>query len=150
MKAVLQRVRAASVLVDDKMVSAIGQGLLIFLGIQKTDTEDDVISIARKSSELRIFEDTTGRMNLSVLDVRGEVLVVPQFTLCASTRKGRRPGFDDAMPQDQAKILYDKFIQCLRKLVPIVREGVFAAKMLVNIQNDGPATFIIESRPGET
>jgi D-aminoacyl-tRNA deacylase len=147
MRVVLQRVREASVEVDGKIVGQIGPGLLVFLGVGKGDSEHDAIFLADRVLGLRIFEDSAGKMNLSVRDVQGEILVVSQFTLYGNTLKGRRPSFDAAAPQDQARVLYELFLQELRRSGLKVESGIFGARMKVSLVNDGPVTFIVESEP---
>lgn len=144
MKAVIQRVREASVLVEGRQVGKIGKGLLVFLGISFLDKEKDVFYMAKKILEIRIFEDLFGKMNLCLKDVKGEVLVVSQFTLYADMKNGRRPSFVNAAKGDVAKGLYQKFIEEMEKKI-LVQKGVFGAKMEVFLINDGPATFILES-----
>ncbi len=146
MKALLQRVSTAQVEVDGKVVGSIGRGLLVFLCAVKGDTEQDLDYLVKKVSMLRIFEDDAGRMNLSVRDVRGEVLVVSQFTLAASTRKGNRPSFDTAEAPDQAKTMYESFVSRLKDTGIPVQTGVFAATMAVSLVNDGPVTILLDSR----
>ncbi len=147
MRAVLQRVDAASVTVDGKVVGEIGAGLMILVGVEKGDTEDAVRWTARKSAELRIFRDDAGKMNRSVQDVGGAVLAVSQFTLLADCRKGRRPGFDRAAPPDEGRRLYDLYCEELRALGLRVETGVFGAEMMVDIRNRGPVTIILERAP---
>ena len=144
MKSVIQRVSEASVSVDGREISRIGRGLLALLGVEKEDTAEHAAALAKKISEMRIFEDDAGKMNLSVLDAGGEVLAVSQFTLCADTRKGRRPGFDPAAPPALAEELCRKFTEALRARGVTVREGVFGAHMRVALVNDGPVTFVVE------
>jgi len=146
MKAVVQRVRSARVLVDDRVVGKIGNGLVLLVGAAREDTDADVKKLAYKCLNLRIFEDQDGKMNLSCLQMKYEVLVVSQFTLVADTRKGHRPSFDSAMPPDQAEILYRNFVQACRAEDLVVTEGVFGARMLVEINNWGPVTIILDSR----
>ena len=145
MKSVIQRVSEASVSVDGREISRIGRGLLALLGVEKEDTAEHAAALAKKISEMRIFEDDAGKMNLSVLDAGGEVLAVSQFTLCADTRKGRRPGFDPAAPPALAEELCRKFTEALRARGVTVREGVFGAHMRVALVNDGPVTFVVET-----
>jgi D-tyrosyl-tRNA(Tyr) deacylase len=147
MRVVLQRVREASVEVDGKIVGQIGPGILVFLGVGKGDSEHDAIFLADRVLGLRIFEDSAGKMNLSVKDVQGEILVVSQFTLYGNTLKGLRPSFDAAAPQDQARVLYELFLQELRRSGLKVESGIFGARMKVSLVNDGPVTFIVESEP---
>jgi D-tyrosyl-tRNA(Tyr) deacylase len=146
MKAVIQRVRAASVEVNGQSVSAIGKGLLIFLGVARHDTEEHCIRMARKIGGLRIFEDTSQKMNLSNENVNGEYLVVSQFTLLADLSKGKRPGFENAMKPPDSERLYTRFCTLLEEATGRpVRTGQFGATMLVTIENDGPATFVLDS-----
>lgn len=145
MKAVIQRVRHASVVVEGETVGEIGVGLLVLLGAWRDDAEEDVRYIARKVAELRIFSDVEGKFNLSLADVGGSVLLVSQFTLYADTRKGRRPSFTDAAPPDLAQALVDKCAQLLREAGVHVEEGRFGADMDVSLLNDGPVTIILDS-----
>ena len=145
MKVVLQRVRQASVLVDGEAVAEIGRGLLLLVGARKNDQEKDAHYLAEKIVNLRIFEDEKGKMNLSALETKAEILAVSQFTLYGDTNKGRRPGFDEALEPESAKELYYKFVELLKGYGLKIQTGLFGAKMLVKIFNDGPATFILES-----
>jgi len=145
MRAVVQRVSEASVSVNDEIVSRIGRGLLVLLGVGAEDTESDAEYLAEKIANLRIFEDEKGKMNLSVLDVRGEVLVVSQFTLYGDCRKGRRPSFTQAARPDKAQALYSYFIARIREEGVPTREGVFQAHMRVSLTNDGPVTILLDS-----
>jgi len=148
MRAVVQRVTQASVEIDGRRHSAIGKGLLVLLGVQQGDSREDADYLARKIGGLRIFEDSGGKMNLSVVEVGGAALVVSQFTLCGDCRKGRRPSFDNAAPPHEADRLYEYFIQKLRDEHGIpVHSGVFQQHMLVRIANDGPVTLIVNSAP---
>tara|TARA_R110000823_G_scaffold125385_7_gene252092 strand:+ start:13762 stop:14199 length:438 start_codon:yes stop_codon:yes gene_type:complete len=145
MRAVIQRVATASVEIDGERVAAIGQGLLVLLGL---DREDDTGSARRMLEKLlayRVFSDEAGRMNRSVVDVAGGVLLVSQFTLSADTRKGLRPGFSAAMPPGEAEPLFDYLLAELRARHPRVEAGVFGADMQVSLVNDGPVTFLLES-----
>ncbi len=146
MKALLQRVSSAQVAVAGETISGIGKGLLVFLCAVRGDTEKDLDYMVRKVPALRIFEDEQGKMNLSVVDVKGEVLVVSQFTLAATTRKGNRPSFENAETPERARAMYDAFVQRLRDTGITVRTGVFAAMMDVSLVNDGPVTILIDSR----
>ncbi|HEX9022100.1 MAG TPA: D-aminoacyl-tRNA deacylase [Nitrospirota bacterium] len=146
MKALLQRVSSANVSVNDEIMSGIGRGLLVFLCAVKGDMEKDLDYLVKKVSQLRIFEDDQGKMNLSVMDVKGSVLVVSQFTLAASTRKGNRPSFDNAEAPEQAKAWYEAFIRRMKDAGIPVQAGVFSAMMEVWLVNDGPVTIWIDSR----
>ena len=149
MRVVVQRVSEASVEVDGKTVSSIGAGLLVLAAFRSGDSEPDLEWMARKCLELRIFEDEGGKMNRSVLEVGGGVLVVSQFTLYGECRKGRRPDFLVSAPAEEARILYRKFLEIMSGCHPNVAEGVFGAKMNVRLVNDGPVTLIIDRSPGE-
>lgn len=144
MKAVVQRVSQASVVVDNAEVGAIGGGLLILLGIHRDDSEEDLTYLAGKIVGLRVFTDENGKMNRSIVDVGGSILLVSQFTLYGDTRKGRRPGFDHAARPDKAIPLYERMVNQLKESVP-VETGVFGAKMTVSLTNDGPVTLVIDS-----
>ncbi len=146
MKAVVQRVRSSSVTVQGAVISSIGRGLAILLGVEKGDTVKDVSFLTEKIANLRIFEDDAGKMNLSVLDIKGQALVVSQFTLLGDCSKGRRPGFDKAAAPELAESLYNEFVSMLDARGVPVQTGRFGAKMLYEIANDGPVTFILESR----
>lgn len=146
MRAVIQRVRGASVTVNGQEISRIGRGLAILLGVGKEDSVKDVNFLAEKIANLRIFEDDAGKMNLSVLDIGGEALVVSQFTLYADTRRGRRPGFEKAAPPDMAETLYNEFVAMLRACGVPTKTGQFQAKMLFTIENDGPVTLLLDTQ----
>ena len=150
MKVVLQRVSSARVRVGDAEVGRIGRGLLVFVGVAKDDVSADVDYLAAKIRDLRIFEDDDGRMNRSVVDAGGELLVVSQFTLYGDCRRGRRPSFDSAAPPDQARELYDELVEQLRASGLKVETGQFQAMMDVELVNDGPVTLIVESRGGQS
>lgn len=145
MKAVIQRVTRSSVAVNGEIVGEIQHGMLILLGVSKEDRETDADYLADKIANLRIFEDTTGKMNLSLLDTGGEALVVSQFTLLGDCRKGRRPSFVDAAPPDRANQLYEYFTRKLKNKGVPVQTGIFRAMMNVSLVNDGPVTLILES-----
>ena len=146
MRIVIQRVRHASVTVDNQAVSAIGQGLLVLVGVENGDTPADAEWLAAKTVALRIFDDTDGVMNRSVLDIGGEVLAVSQFTLTASTRKGNRPSYIRAARGEEANTLYESYCQLVADRIgrPVGR-GIFGADMQVSLLNDGPVTIIIDS-----
>lgn len=147
MRIVVQRVRSASVSIDGKEVSAIGRGLLVLVGVENGDTEEDMRWLAGKTVGLRIFDDENGVMNRSVLDVGGDVQAVSQFTLTASTKRGNRPSYIRAAGHETAVPLYEKYCEAVSEAIgkPVGR-GVFGADMLVSLQNDGPVTIIIDSR----
>jgi D-tyrosyl-tRNA(Tyr) deacylase len=145
MRAVIQRVSQASVEIDDKVVGRIGNGFVVLLGIMTQDDEKDAEYLATKTANLRIFEDDDGKMNVSLLEIEGEVLVISQFTLYSDTRKGRRPSFIKAAQPEKAEPLYTSYISYLKKFNIKVATGVFGAMMMVNIQNNGPVTIIIDS-----
>jgi len=146
MRAVIQRVTSSSVTVDNKKISNIGPGLLVLLGVTHTDKPSDADFLADKVANLRIFEDTDGKMNRSVIDIGGEILVVSQFTLYGDCRKGRRPSFIEAAPPDKAEKLYEYFTEQLKKNGIPAQSGRFRAMMEVSLVNDGPVTLIIESK----
>jgi len=145
MIAVLQKVNKSYVEVDGKIVGEIGKGINILLGIEKGDTEEDLNKLVKKIINLRIFEDENKKMNLSILDIKGEILVVSQFTLVANLKKGNRPSFENAELPEKAKTLYEKFVKELSIYIP-VKTGIFGADMKVFIENDGPVTFILNSK----
>ena len=144
MKAVIQRVKSASVTVDDSVVGRIGQGILVLLGIEKGDTEAKSDWLTEKTVNLRIFSDEDGKMNQSVKDIGGSILVVSQFTLAGNCAKGKRPSFDTAAPAEEGKRLYEYFVTAARLTGVPVQTGVFQADMQVLLLNDGPVTFILE------
>jgi D-tyrosyl-tRNA(Tyr) deacylase len=145
MRAVLQRVTSASVSVDDQVIGAIGHGLVALVGAARDDTGADAEILARKTAELRIFNDAHGKFNRSLLDVGGAVLVVSQFTLFADTRKGRRPGFTEAAPPEVAAPLVEAYADALRRLGVPVATGRFGAHMHVALVNDGPVTILLDT-----
>jgi D-tyrosyl-tRNA(Tyr) deacylase len=146
MKALLQRVSEARVAINGQAVGEIKKGLLVLLCAVKGDTDKDLDYIVKKVAQLRIFGDEQGKMNLSVMDVKGEVLVISQFTLAASNRKGNRPSFDAAEIPERARTIYDTFATKLREAGLSVQTGVFAESMAVSLTNDGPVTILIDSR----
>jgi len=146
MKALIQRVNRAEVYIKGKLYREIGKGILLLLGVEKGDTEQDVEYISKKVSHLRIFEDTIQKMNLSVIDIKGEILVVSQFTLAANCRKGNRPSFDRAEWPARAKELYIQFIDTLRQNGLRVKTGDFGTYMQVHLINDGPVTILLDSK----
>lgn len=148
MKALLQRVSAASIVVGNDVVAEIGKGMLIFLGVEKGDTMSDLEYLARKLCSIRIFDSEYGKMNLSVTDVSGEVLLVSQFTLAADCRKGNRPSFDRAEIPVKAEEMYLEMAKKLRKAGIRLAEGRFGAHMKVHILNDGPVTILLDSAKG--
>lgn len=146
MKVVLQRVKEASVVVERDVVGRINRGLCLLVGVEKGDVEEDVRFLAKKIVELRIFPDENDKMNLSVGDISGGILAISQFTLAGSLKKGRRPSFDKAEQPKRAEELFGALVDCLREHGMHVETGIFAAMMDVCIVNDGPVTFILESR----
>ncbi|MGQ9572356.1 MAG: D-aminoacyl-tRNA deacylase [Dehalococcoidia bacterium] len=145
MRAVIQRVSRASVTVAGERLAEIGEGLVVLLGVAGGDTVEDAQKLAKKTAEMRIFADADGRFNLSLLDVRGEALVVSQFTLLADTRKGRRPSFTRAAVPEEAEPLVEAFAAALRETGVEVQTGRFGARMLVEIHNQGPVTILLDS-----
>ena len=145
MRAVLQRVSRAKVSVGGETVGEIGRGILIFLGVAGSDTEKDAVYLLEKTLNVRIFEDAAEKMNLSLLDVKGELLIVSQFTLYGDMRKGRRPSFIEAAPPEKAKALYDFFVSEASKQIETVQTGCFQAMMDVELINDGPVTILLDS-----
>ena len=146
MIAVLQRTSKASVVVDDKNVGNINSGLVILLGIKKGDSKEDADYLAQKISRLRMFNDDANKMNRSILDIQASALVISQFTLCADTKKGRRPSFLNAESPELSKKLYEYFKGSLRKLGILVESGQFGSLMKVKLVNDGPVTFVLDSK----
>ena len=144
MKIILQRVTRASVAIKGERIAAISKGLLVLFGVEKHDDEEKVIFLAEKTLNLRVFPDGKGKMNLSCIDICGEILVVSQFTLAGDCSKGRRPGFDNAAPPDVAQLLYQKFIQHISHSRLKIATGKFGVDMQVELINDGPVTFILE------
>ena len=146
MRAVVQRTIKSSVTVENQNIASIGQGLTVLLGVGQCDTEQDAYYLAEKIINLRIFTDNDGKMNLSLLDVKGELLVVSQFTLFADCRKGRRPSFDGAAQPELAKKLYEIFIEKCKSLGVHVACGKFQSEMVVALDNHGPVTMLIDSK----
>jgi D-tyrosyl-tRNA(Tyr) deacylase len=146
MRAVVQRTLQSSVSVDKQAIAEIGQGLTVLLGVGQQDTEEDSYYLAEKIINLRIFSDKNGKMNLSLLDIEGELLVVSQFTLFADCRKGRRPSFDGAAPPELARKLYETFIRQCEQLGVHVASGKFQSEMLVSLDNNGPVTMLLDSK----
>ncbi|NAS29447.1 D-tyrosyl-tRNA(Tyr) deacylase [Flavobacteriaceae bacterium R38] len=147
MRAVIQRVTRAKVVVDNKEVSSINKGLLILLGVEESDSQEDIIWLSGKISRLRIFNDENGVMNTSLIDTNGDAIVVSQFTLHASTKKGNRPSYIKAAGPDIAKPVYEAFILQLQKdIKKEVGKGVFGADMKIELLNDGPVTIIIDTK----
>ena len=144
MKLVIQKVSSASVEVDGTCVGKIGKGFLVFLGVGQEDTRETADQYIRKMVNLRIFEDSEGKTNLSLADVKGEILLVSQFTLYANCRKGNRPSFVEAGDPQMAEELYEYMAEKLRELVPVVQTGVFGAKMKVSLVNEGPFTILLD------
>lgn len=146
MRAVVQRVKEAFVSVEGNVIGQIEKGLVVFLGVAEGDTMDDVEYIAKKIIGLRVFEDEEGKMNKSLLEVEGELLIISQFTLLGDVRKGFRPSFVQAAKPDEAKKLYEALIQICKGKVKKVEKGQFQAHMLINVLNDGPVTILIDSK----
>ena len=146
MIAVIQRVIESSVTVNNQIVGTINKGLTVLLGVETGDQSSDVVYLADKIISLRIFGDSAGKMNLSLSDIQGEMLVISQFTLAGNCSKGRRPSFDKSASPEIAKALYEAFISRLKSFGIKVETGIFAADMLVDIKNDGPVTFVLNSK----
>lgn len=146
MRAVLQRVSSARVVVAGEIVGEIGAGLMVLLGVEAGDAESDARYLAEKTAQLRVFEDEAGKMNRSVAEIGGGVLVVSQFTLLADCRKGRRPGFSRAALPEAANALYERYVQLLREHGVAVATGTFQASMDVHLVNEGPVTLLVDSR----
>jgi len=142
----LQRVSKASVTVDGEVLGSIGIGLVVLVGVAQGDSDEDAKYLAKKTAELRIFPDPASKFNLSALDVKGELLIVSQFTLLADARKGRRPGFTDAAPPDIAEVLFNRFVDEAKLTGLKVETGRFQAHMIVEIHNDGPVTIMLDSK----
>jgi len=146
MRAVVQRVASAQVSVEGRVVGHIARGLLVFLGVDRGDTAEDLDYVAGKVRDIRIFTDEEGKMNRSVRDVGAEVLIISQFTLSADCRRGRRPSFDNAAPPEVARSMYETFVETLKAMELPVQTGEFRAMMQVELINDGPVTILLDSR----
>lgn len=146
MRAVVQRVKSSSVKVDGKVIGSIKNGFNVLLGISKEDTTEDIKYLKDKIVNLRVFEDENGKLNKSLKDIGGEMLIVSQFTLYGDCRKGRRPSFIAALGGSEAEKLYIEFVKSCKKEIDVVETGMFGADMLVDIQNDGPVTLMIDSK----
>ena len=144
MRVLIQRVTSASVKVDEKIVGKIGKGFLIFLGVYEEDTEEKIEKLTKKIVNLRIFNDKNDKMNLSIKEVKGEILLISQFTLCTDTRKGNRPSFVSAKNPKDANVIYEKTIESIRNEGIIVEKGIFGADMKVELLNDGPVTILLD------
>lgn len=146
MRAVVQRVLEADVKIDEVIVGKIKKGFLVFLGVYDDDDENDIKYLADKIINLRVFEDENQKMNLSLADISGELLIVSQFTLCGDCRKGRRPSFDKAGKPEHANVIYNKFIEYCKAQNFTVEQGKFGADMKVSLTNDGPVTLLLDSK----
>lgn len=146
MRVVVQRVTSSKVIVNDKIIGSINKGFNLLIGFSKEDTEEDLLYLKDKIINLRIFEDENDKMNLSLLDVKGDILAISQFTLYGDCRKGRRPNFMEAEGGDKAKALYERFIELLKETNLKIETREFGAHMKVDIQNDGPVTIILDSK----
>jgi len=145
MLALIQRVSSASVKISDKTIGQIGQGLLVFLGIEKEDTENEADKLLNKLMSYRVFSDDEDKMNLSVRDVKGSLLIISQFTLAADTNKGLRPSFSSALPPGEAELLYQYFLNQAQRQYDQIEYGKFGTDMQVSLVNDGPVTFLLKS-----
>lgn len=146
MRAVLQRVSRAEVGIDGDCVARIGKGILALVAVSRQDSEEDLQWMARKIVELRIFNDLEGKLNLSLQDIDGDLLIVSQFTLYGDCRKGRRPSYSESAPPGEAEKMYDAFVDAVRRIFPSVQTGRFQAMMDVSLLNDGPVTLILDSK----
>jgi D-aminoacyl-tRNA deacylase len=145
MKVVIQKVKSASVDVEQKLISEINQGYLALVGIHESDTQDDIDYITKKILNLRLFESENGYFDKSIKDIEGQILFVSQFTLYGDTKKGNRPSFFKAMPPEKAKLFYENFLENFKTLYPKIKDGLFGANMQVSLINDGPITIILDS-----
>lgn len=145
MRALSQRVSSAAVKVDGRVIGSIQQGLVVFLGIARTDTLSDATYIVNKVVNMRLFDNSAGMFDLSALDIQSELLIVSQFTLYAQTRKGRRPSFVDAMPPGQASVLYKQTVELFQQSGLVIETGIFKSHMEVSLTNDGPVTVMVDS-----
>lgn len=146
MRVIVQRVDNCSVLIDNKKEESINKGLMLLVCFTYNDTIDDINYIVKKICNLRIFSDDMNKMNLSIKDIKGDILIVSQFTLYADTKKGNRPSFNKSLPYNEAKILYDKLISCFEKENLNIKTGKFGSDMILNIVNNGPVTIIIDTK----
>ena len=146
MRLLIQRVSSSSINIDSNLYSSIDKGLLVFIGITHSDTTAEIAKLAKKLVELRIFEDSNGKMNLSLLDIDAEVMLVSQFTLYADCRRGRRPDFINAAPPEHAEALYNSFVEQVKQFTSKVATGRFAADMQIQLINDGPVTIFLDSK----
>ncbi len=146
MRAVLQRVHRAEVSVDGACIASIGKGILALVAVSRQDSAEDFLWMARKIVELRIFNDSQGKLNLSLQDIEGDLLVVSQFTLYGDCRKGRRPSYSEAAPPAEAERMYSEFVDAVRRILPSVQTGRFQAMMDISLSNEGPVTLILDSR----
>jgi D-tyrosyl-tRNA(Tyr) deacylase len=146
MRAIVQRVISSSVIINSAVVGKINKGINVLVGISKEDTPQDIMYIKDKILNLRIFEDENGKLNKSLLEVKGELLVVSQFTLYGDCRKGRRPSFIEALSGEAAEELYNTFVSLCKESIPEVQTGVFGADMIVQIENEGPVTLMLDSK----
>jgi len=145
-RGVVQRVKRASVLVDDIVIGNIDHGIMLLLGVEESDEQKDLEYLCDKVVNLRIFEDENGKMNKSLMDVKGGILVISQFTLLGDARKGRRPSFTQAAAPEKAVIMYEKFIDSMKNLEVVTKSGEFGADMQVELVNDGPVTILLDSK----
>lgn len=146
LRAVVQRVTSSKVVINEETIGSIGKGLNVLLGISKEDTIEDILYLKDKILNLRIFEDEEGKLNKSLLDIKGELLIVSQFTIYGDCRRGRRPSFVEALSGDKSEELYDEFVHECTKILGSVQTGSFGADMKVSIDNDGPVTLLIDSK----